>query len=263
MKKLLLLASSALITQVTFADVNFSDNFNSYANGNLVGQGPWTQTGASATTPIQVSSGAAVVGTSGQDIYAALAAPINLQDGQSFYIGADLNFSSAQAAGDYFLHYSSPVGTTSVFQERIFAKSSGSGLVLGYDAGAGTAVNYGSLVLSLNQTYRIVLDYTAVAGITNDTFAMYVNPVDTSVEGNNTAYLTSVYNSSSSPESPTVSAINLRQGTAANAPALTVDNLDVTTTFGEAAVFTVPEPSTIALGVFSGLVGVIWFRRRK
>jgi len=64
-------------------------------------------------------------------------------------------------------------------------------------------------------------------------------------------------------ETNAVAGINLRQGSAANAPTETIDNLNVATTFGEAAVFTVPEPSSIALGIAGGLAGLVIWKRRK
>jgi hypothetical protein len=268
MKKLLLLAASSVaVTQSALAAQYFVDDFNSYNNGNLagtsadaVGQGPWRQTGASATTPIQVVNGAVSLGTSGQDVYAPLVSPITLTDGSSFYIGLNVNVASAQSTGDYFLHWSTPSGTTSTFEERLFIKSSGSGFVFGYDGSSGGTVNYGTTALNFNTSYQLVLAYNVVTGPLNDTFSLYLNPIDQSVEGNNTAYLNSGYVGTGA-EQTTVSAINFRQGTAANAPSLTADNLVVGTTFAD--VTTVPEPSTVALGILGGLIGVVAWKRRK
>jgi hypothetical protein len=270
MKKLILFtASTVALSHSALATVNFSDDFNSYVNGNLAGttmdatgQGTWKQTGATATNPIQINNGAVAIGTSGQDIYSALTTPITLTDGNSFYIGLTANVSAAQATGDYFLHWSTPAGTTSTFQERLFVKSSGSGFVLGYATTAGGTTAYGTTVLNFNTSYQLVLAYNDVAGPLNDTFSLYLNPTDTSVEANNTAYLTSGYVGTGA-EQTTISAINFRQGTAANAPTLTADNLVVGTTFADAAVFPVPEPSTVVLGVLGGMAGLVIWKRRK
>lgn len=259
MKKLLFAAASSLLVgQVSYATVNFSDDFNSYNNGNLVGQGSWTQTGSTATSPIQVNGGSVAIGTSGQDIYAPLTTPITLTDGSSFYIGLDVNVSAAQSTGDYFLHWSTPAGTTGTFIERLFVKSSGSGFVFGYDGSSGGTVNYSSTVLDFNTDYRLVLSYTAAAGALNDTFSLYLNPTD-GVQGDNTAYMTSGYVGTGA-EASTVSAINFRQGGSTIAPTLTADNLVVATTFGEA--FAVPEPSILALCGL-GFAGLLIIRRNK
>jgi hypothetical protein len=249
------------------ATVYFYDDFNSYANGNLagttqngVGQGTWAQTSTSATTPVQVNNGTVVLGTSGQDAYAPLTSPISITDGSTFYIGATVDLTAAQATGDYFLHFTPTVGNSSIFPERLYAKSSGAGFVFGYDGASGGTVNYSSTVLNLNTSYRIVLAYTGVNGTLNDTFALYVDPTDTSVEGNNSAYLTSGYVGTGA-ESTTVAAINLRQGSATSAPSVILDNLAVATLFSDAA--PVPEPSSVAFFVMGGFAGLVALRRKS
>lgn len=267
MKKLFFAAASlVLVGQAAHATINFSDDFNSYTNGNLagtsqdaVGQGTWKQTSTSATSPVQINNGAVTLGTSGQDIYSPLTTPISLTDGTSFYIGLDVSVTSAQAGGDYFLHWSTPAGTTGTFIERLYIKSSGSGFVFGYDGSSGGTVNYSSSVLNFNTDYRLVLSYTAVAGTVNDTFALYLNPTD-GVEGDNTAYMTSGYVGTGA-EANTVSAINFRQGSAGSAPALTADNLVVATTFGEAAA--VPEPAVASLCGLAALGFYLRFRKKN
>jgi hypothetical protein len=251
------------------ATVLFSDDFNSYVNGNLAGltanatgQGNWAQDNSSATTPIQVNNGTAVLGTSGQDVYKALATPYSLVDGSTFYIGAELNFTSA-GTGDYFLHFSSPAGTTSLFQERLFAKSTTGGFLLGFADNTGGTTAYGTGVLSFGTTYNVIMAYTSVAGALNDTFAMYVDPTDLSIEGNNSAYLTTGYIGTGA-ELTSVAALDFRQGSAGAAPALSVDSLVAGTTFGDVtSVAPVPEPSTLAFAMIGGLGCLFAMRRNK
>lgn len=254
-------AASVMAVQ---ASINFSDSFNTYANGNLagtsanaVGQGTWAQTGTVNTTPVQVSGGTVVLG-SGQDIYAPLTSPISLTAGSTFYIGATVTLTTASVTGDYFLHFTPVVGESSIFPERFYAKSAVGGFVFGYNGSSGAA-NYSSSVLSLNTSYRLVLAYTSVAGAINDTFALYVDPTDTSVEINNTPFFTSGYIGTGA-EVITVAGINLRQGSAANAPSVILDNLSVGTTFGEIA--PVPEPSVGAILGGFGLLGLFMSARR-
>lgn len=267
MKKLVAASLLACVSVVipSRASVLFSENFDSYNNGNLVGQGPWLQTGASATTPIQVSSGKAIVGTSGQDVYAPFSSGVyTIPDGTTFCVGLTLSLSAAQSAGDYFLHTTPTAGNSSTFVERVFAKSSGSGYVLGYletAGGGGAVVNYGSTVLSFNTDYRVVVVYNAVAGTLNDTASLYVNPTDTSVEANNTPYISLDPWGSTSAESDAVAALNLRQGTAGNSPNVSVDNLVAGTLFGDVAA--VPEPSSLALLGLGLVGGAFWARRKK
>ena len=262
-----ILAASPLGSQAT---VVFYDDFNSYVNGNLagltanaVGQGTWAQTGGSAVTPVQVNNGTVVLGTSGQDVYAPLTSPISITDGSTFYIGATVDLTAAQTTGDYFLHWTPTVGNSSIFPERLFVKSSGAGFVFGYDGSSGGTVNYSPTVLNFGTSYRVVLAYTGVNGTLNDTFALYVNPTDTSVEGNNTAYLTSGYVGTGA-ESTTVAGINLRQGSGSSAPSVILDNLTVATLFSDAApAAPVPEPSSVAIIVMGGFAGLVALRRKR
>lgn len=279
MKKLLCFGCGLLVATVGVrATPVFSDNFNGYTTGNLagltqdaLGQGGWRQDNTSAATPIQVTSvlgnNVAALGTSGQDIYAGLpGGPITLADNQSFYIGLNLNVSAAQATGDYFLHFSNPLGTTSFFTDRVFVKSSGAGYVLGWVETSGGAVTaYGSTVLSFGTDYRVVVAYHDVPGALNDSGAVYVNPfTDPNVELNNTAYVTKAWTSTTA-ENETIAAVDFRQGSGSAAPTLTVDNLNASTTFSEVSTYTalVPEPTCLSLLGGLGLLALFINRRRN
>jgi hypothetical protein len=241
--------------------VVFSENFDTYSNGPLTNQGSWLAT-ANVAGPIQVSSGRAQLATSGQDAYAAFSAPLANADGTSLFYGLTVYILSAQVTGDYFFHLSNPAGTTSLFYDRLFARSSGGGFQFGFvdTSGTGSTITWGSAVLSLTTDYRVVVAQNFVAGAFNDTLSLYVNPTDTLVEGNNTAYLTHTWTATTSAETATYAAANLRQGTAANAPGVLVDDILISKTFSE--VSAVPEPSA-ALLLVAGGAWAIWLRRRR
>ncbi len=235
----------------------------SYANGPLIGDDSWTITGTSVVNPIQVSSGRVPLANNGQDVNALIGAPLTIADGTSFYIGVTINVSAAQGAGDYFLHTSpGPAGNSTAFFERVFIKSSGSGFVLGYveTSGTGATTTYGSTVLSFGTDYRAIVAYNKVAGALNDTASVYVNPTDNSVEGNNTAYLTSTW-TSTSPETNIVGTVNLRQGSATAGPTLVIDDLALSQSFSDVTV--VPEPQSLALLGGFGILAWSFVRRRK
>jgi hypothetical protein len=251
----------ALAAANLHAAVLFSDTF-TYGDGALAGQGTWLQNGGTATPAVQVNSGRAVLGTSGQDVNAAMTGgPFALVDGTTFYIGATINLSAATAGGDYFLHWS-PANGSSVFISRLHAKSSGAGFQLGYleTSGTGGTLTYGTTVLNFNQDYRMVVAYNVVAGTVNDTANVYVDPIDYAVEGNNTAYLSDTWNSVTG-ETVTLGAINIRQGGATSAPTLSIDNLVVGTALADMQV-AVPEPSSAAL-IGLGLLALGFVRRRN
>ena len=236
------------------AAVYYSTNFSSgYSNGNLIGQNSWAQTGTSATNPIQVTGGQAVVGTSGQDVYSSFSSPAPNTSGSTLYFAATMTLTAAQAAGDYFLHVSDPVGSASNFYGRVFAKSSGSGFVLGLSPNTTTAV-YGLSVLSFNQSYQVVVAWDFVTGA--DTFSLFVNPNSTD-RATLSAYVVSAAFASGEPTAQ-VSAINLRQGTSSNAPSVRVSTLAAGSTLADVGV--VPAPGALALLGVAGLIGA---RRRR
>jgi PEP-CTERM motif-containing protein len=251
----LAISSCALVSSSTRAAVVFSDNFDSYSNGNLSGQGGWTAT-ASAATPMQVTgttNKVVTLGTSGQDEYHALSGSVPLTPGNNIVTSATINVTSAQATGDYFLHLSDPAGTTTNFYQRLFIKSTTGGYLLGLTdiSGTGSTTDYGTGVLATGTNHDVYVVWNFVSGNNNDTFQVYVDPTDTTTLSNNTPYVTHTW-SSATAEPATLSAVNLRQGSASNAAALTVDNLSVSGL--------VPEPATLSL-LSMGAVSLI--RRRR
>jgi hypothetical protein len=253
-----LLTASIALAHVAKGEVYLNDTFNSYSNGDLLGQGNWSQTGASTVNPIQVNSGIVSLTTTGQDLYSPLSSILTPVDGTTFYIGLTLNVSAAQATGDYFLHFTPTLGETSSLYGRMFIKSSGTGFQLGYLETSGSTTTYGTTDLIFGNSYRVVLAYNRVAGTVNDTANLYVNPSNLTTEGGNTPYLTDTWGSATA-EPTAIAALNLRQGTAANAPTLTIDNLVAASTFAEVA--PVPEPATTGL-LLAG-AAVLALRRRR
>ncbi len=226
----------------------FLDEKFDYSNGNLVGQGGWGQTGTSTTNPIQVLDNRAVLQATGQDAYKALSSTVPATAGTSLYTVFDLTLTSTQSTGDYFFHLSDPAGTTTNFYQRVYAKSSGSGFVLGLldTSGTGSTITYGSTELSLSSLYTVTIQWNFIEGANNDTFSMYVG---------SSLYLNHSWTSVTA-EPLQLAAVNLRQGSNTAAPAGTVDSILVTD------VNPIPEPSTYAL-LLAGVGLVFWTLRRK
>jgi hypothetical protein len=232
----------------------FSDTFDSYVNGSLAGQGPWAQVGTTATNPIQVNNGVVTIGPTGQDVGANFSAAKT--DGTSIYSGFDITLTSGSAGGDYFFSLLSGTGQF----DRLYAVTSGSGFVLGLQSSTGDTISYGSGILSLNTTYRIVLSWNFIAGAKNDTFNLYVSPTDLTTEANNTPYMTYTWGANGANEPTNITGVLLRQGS--GGPTLNFDNLLIDSTFAGAAI---PEPSTYAMmGLGAALlVGIQRFRRKS
>jgi len=228
------------------ATIVLSDNFDSYTNGNLSGQGGWTAT-AAAATPMQVAGAAdkyVQLGTSGQDEYKAFSSSLPHTDGNSIETSFTLNASAAQATGDYFSHLSDPAGTTSNFYQRLFAKSATGGYVLGLLGTSGGTPAYGTTVLPFNQDQTVDIVWNFVPGTLNDTFVVKVN---------GSPYLNYTWDPTSAAEPTTaLSAANLRQGSGTAAATVQVDDLVVQGT--------VPEPTALAT---LALVGLGLARRRR
>jgi MYXO-CTERM domain-containing protein len=230
-----------------------------YSTGSIVGQSGWLQTSTGTITnppavtvtdtPDPVVSTVSL-GTSGTDVNHLYDGGATVSSGNSIFVTTAVTFTAAQANGDYFLHLGN--GDGSNFFARVYAKSSGAGFVLGFVSSSGTpaAAAYSSTELSFGTAYTLLLRYDYIAGVLNDTGALFVNPTTTNGSGD-TPYigLTTLGND------PTItfSSVNLRQGAAGNAPTVVIDSLSVAT---EA----IPEPSAALLGAL-GALGLL--RRRR
>lgn len=235
-------AALAGIASVANAALVYSTDFNAptYSAGALVGQDGWLQTGTVVTNPLQVGGGAVAM-TTGQDANRPFAG-VNTD---SIFLSATFTLTTASAAGDYFIHLGD--GGASNFNARIYAKSSGSGFVMAMGTSSGSPVTYGTTELSFNTPITLVARYDFVAGALNDTGALFINPANAYGIGD-TAYVAAT---TIGVDATTISSVNLRQGSASNAPAVSVDALSV---------YTIPTPGSVAL---LGLAGLVAGRRRR
>ena len=174
MKKALIAITSIVMTvsasqAQVLLDVNFASG---YTDGNLIGplntaadtigQGGWAQTGVfTGGNPITIISGQAILtsGATGQDAWKAFESAATMTEGTSLV--SKINFSVTSAAsGDYFFHLGSPAGSSNFYQ-RLFAKSTTGGFLLGISAGSTTGI-YGTSSPSLNTAYDAVIAWNSV-----------------------------------------------------------------------------------------------------
>lgn len=228
-----------------------TDTFDTYTAGPLIGQGSWTITGTSTTNPLTVTNpggaGFVPLANTGQDAYEAFTTAVTHTDGNILSTTFSLNLSAA-GSGDYFAHVSNPAGTTSNFYERVYAKSTTGGYLLGL-SDTGTTQVYGTTVIPFGTPITVNVIWNFVPGAFNDFFQLNVNGA---------AYSTFTW-SSATAEPTTIAAFNLRQGTASSAPTATsFDTVAVDSIIGGA----VPEPSTYAM-IGLGLVGLVGVQRMR
>jgi hypothetical protein len=268
-KVLIALVACLFAAQVArAATINYATDFNSatvghtgnystsasYSDGAIIAQDSWAITGTSVVSPIAVAGtatdGKVTLTTTGQDVQRQFATATPITSGKVF-LSADIDVTAAAAGGDYFLHLDD--GSASIFPDRVFAKSSGAGFVMALATGTGTTPTYGSTVLGLNTVYHIVAEYDFVAGtvsptLGNDTAALYVNPTDPIVGGDNLY----VAGTTQGADPTQIAGVNLRQGATGSAPNVIVDNIAVASI--------TPEPASLSL---LGLASLGLIRRRK
>jgi hypothetical protein len=227
--------------------VLYSTGFDSptYSDGPLIGQDSWAITGTSVVNIVNVANtatnGTVSLTTTGQDVNRVFSPAVT---SGSVYLTANITVGAAQATGDYFLHLGD--GGTSNFYARTYIKSSGTGFVMALGTSSGTTgLTYGTTVLSFATSYTILARYDFVAGTGNDTGALFVNPTTTDGSGD-TAYVSAT---TTGTDASSISSVNLRQGTTANAPTVTIDSITVA----------IPEPGA----AFLGSLGMLCLLRRR
>lgn len=249
---LAMLASSAASVQAQ--SILYQTEFDApiYTVGPLIGQDGWLITGASVVNPINVNNGSGGPGgvpltNTGQDVNRLLGTTITaatVPAGASMWLNAVVTVLNAQTAGDYFMHLGD--GGASNFNARIYIRAATGGFQMALATGAGAPV-YGSGIMPFGQPTLVVARYDFVVGAGNDTGALFVNPFNFYGIGD----VPYVAATTIGTDAATISSVNLRQGSATNAPEVYIDNLTVAY---------LPSPGASAL---LGLAGLMASRRRR
>ncbi|MEQ1643572.1 MAG: CHRD domain-containing protein [Pyrinomonadaceae bacterium] len=213
-----------------------------YAAGSLISANGWTVYSGAPTSPMVTSApgltytgyagsgigNAVVMATSGEDA----SRPYAPQSSGTVYASVLVNLSEASVdpAGGYFFHIGAdPVGTA--FRCRTFVKKDGSNnLSFGISKASTTEVTFTPFSYALNTTHLLVAKYSIVAGDTNDTCVLFVNPTLGGAEPAATVTATDVTAADIIPGT-----VSLRQGATATAPTLTVDGIRIGTAWADIA----------------------------
>lgn len=245
------------------AAIYFADNFATFADGNLVGQGGYTQVGTISTLPLQVSNGRVLIPggqTANNQDAVRLIDPVAPVAGNSVYVGALLTITSAPTSADgssYFL----AIRSNTFDNGRIVARQSStdsSKFSLGIRATGqtGNTFVFGS-ELDYGTDYVVIMAIDFVNGTSNDVFSLYVNPVST-IRANNTVYA-SVVNAATDMDDYRGVTISQFASTTLTTAGASIGALAMTNDFGD-AVQAVPEPATMAV---LGLGALALMRRRR
>ena len=173
--------------------------------------------------------------TTGQDLYKSFA---SLTSG-SVYTSALVNITKATATGEYFFHLST--ANTTTFNARLWAKLVSGAVAFGISKSSTVAnVQYTVATYSLNTTHLVVIKYTFNPSALDSVY-LWINPDLSGAEPTPNIR----YGHITDADIATISAVNIRQSVAANAPRLFIDGVRVATSWLDA-------PLPIQLASFVG-----------
>jgi hypothetical protein len=242
-KTLLTLSAIAMLAVGANAALIVSEPF-SYTDQPLVGASASWSAFSGADDTITISGNKVAVGSGAEDVEMDFGTTIS---SGTAYLGIDINVSDASAS-DYVLGFRASGSLVA----RLFLDDVSGGYVIGVNnggTGGGSAGAFGSTVLSLNTTYRIVLSFDR-----DEVVKAWINPTASSEASPEVSYT----NTNTAVQNP--DAFFFRQGGAWDngEAAWTADNLKVSTAF----VDSIPEPTTLAAVIGGlGLMGIL--RRRR
>lgn len=232
-------------------------------NGVLTDNG-WSQIGATSTSPIVTGlanglsypaygsseiGNAAVIGTSGQDVYRTFTSQNPGSGTLTVYYSALVSVSSAVTAGDYFLTLgeSSTFSGGSTFRGRLYVKRGSSASKIVFGVATNTTITYGAAEYNTGTSYLVAVKH--VFSTSASTASLFINPSAMMEPA-----AADVVSSVASSVSTGLDAIALRQGAVASAPAVIVDGIRVATNWG--SLIGNPQynsPATIAEGNYNDI----------
>jgi plastocyanin len=234
------------------------ENFNYNLNDTLsqiFGSG-WTPIATVSTlNKMPVVSGLTYLGSSGSGVGNAAFINTTGQDAGKVFTGTNIrtgnvytsflmNVNTAQATGDYFFALLDSTLSGSNYRARTFIKSSGTGYRIGVSkSGAVGVAGFNTTDLTFGTTYQVVIKYSIISGVANDSVKLFIDPVLGSTEPAPTSSAVTTENDITISSTVGLGAIALRQGTGSNAPSLKIDGIIVGQTWGTVTPYLAPNPS--------------------
>lgn len=246
MKKIILLILISIGTLTNNAQTFINENFDYTTNDSIASvsvNNNWVAISGITTNAIRANGiGISLTGypsnsngigasasmtTNGQDAYRDLSTPITTGN---VYVSFLANVSAAQATGDYFFALL-PNTSTSTFAARTFIKSSTTAgfFNVGILKSSGT-ITFDTTRFPLSTPLLFVVKYMFKTGTTTDD-SMYLF-VSSNVPSTEPNFATASAFNGTQTDNANIGRIVLRQGTATNAPTLTIDGIRVATTWG-------------------------------
>jgi hypothetical protein len=243
----------------------FSDDFSTFAPGNLVGQNSWIQLGAPNTLPLQVLGGNVLVPpgqlADNQDAAKSFGSVVST----TTYAGMSLNVSSAPVVGGgvtpsyFFALLESTGGFANARLTAIDNSASVPGTYLleaRYTGQGGNPFVAGTTPLLYGQTYNVVEKAIITPTGAGEGVQVYVNPTNNN-EGDQTPYLDTVSQTTIGflvpPAGFTAATFSQFGSATVKNVGVAIDHVNIATTFGEAA-NVVPEPASVALLALGALI---------
>ncbi len=265
MKKIYVFLTAFLILAFTVSNLRaqllLNEQFN-YPVGDTLSSHGWnihsgttfpilTTTGSLSYTGYPASAGnKASIGTTGIDVNKPFSTSIT---NGNIYVAALMNITAAQAAGDYFFHLMK-TGTTSPLVARLYIKKDTTVIPNKFKFGfmkgsSATNLIYSSASYDFNTTHLIVLKYAVIPGSANDSTFLFINPT-IGAEGIPTLVATDI---SQADLDTTSQAIAIRQGNAANAANVDIDEIRIANNWNEAIGYTgvLTSPSVTTLNTIN------------
>jgi hypothetical protein len=275
------LAACLMFAGAATATTYISDDFSTYANGNLIGvpnaAGGWVQTAVQSTLPIQVSGGKVVLPApqtgNNQDAFKTLGTVITspASGATSVFVGLSLKVNSAPVinsspftSSSYFLALDNALDGSGFDNERVAAIDNSANVPGTYllqarvTGQAGSPFVTGSTPLLYGATYNFVMEASLTSVGSDEAVKLFIDPTNGNL-GEQTPYLISPI-AGGTPLTG-IGGVILSQFASASTgnSGLEIGSLRIADTFAEASALVVPEPSSFVL---AGMATAVLFGLR-